>query len=363
VSKATALVLEGPGNLDRYQLALPEIADDDALLRVEACGLCGTDHELYSGHLEWPVYGFIPGHETVGVIEEIGPTAAERWGVTRGDRVAVEIFLSCRSCGRCHSGDYKHCERHGPGEMYGFLPVGRAPGLWGGYATHHYLAPDSMILPIPAGLDPVVATFFNPLGAGVKWVTQVGALQPGEVVAILGPGVRGIAGVIAAKHGGAGFVMVTGYGARDAARLEVALELGADLVVDTAVSDPVEALRAATGRGADLVVDVTANAPSAFIQCLDLATQGGRIVVAGMRGPGEVRGFAPDLILTKELRIQGTMGIDISAYRPALELLVQHADEIARLPRQTAGFDAVGDLLAVMAGSGSAPPLHAVLVP
>ena len=363
MTHATALVLEGPGRLSRREFALPEIADDDALLRVEACGLCGTDHELYSGRLEWPEYGFVPGHETVGVIEEIGRTASERWGVARGDRVAVEIFQSCRSCGRCRAGDYKHCERHGPGEMYGFLPVDRAPGIWGGYATHHYLAPDSMVLPIPAGLDPVVATFFNPLGAGVKWVTQVGALQPGEVVAILGPGVRGIASVIAAKHMGAAFVMVTGYGSRDAARLEVASRLGADLVVDTSVADPVEALRAAIGRGADLVVDVTANAPSAFAQCLDLADSGGRVVVAGVRGPGEVKGFVPDLILTKELQIKGTMGMDIAAYRPALELLVAHAEEIAGLPRQTAGFGAAADLLDVMAGSGSAPPLHAVLVP
>ena len=138
------------------------------MLRIEACGLCGTDHEQYSGALP-AGDAVIPGHEAVGIIEEIGPAASERWQVAAGDRVAVEVFQSCRSCPACGSGEYRRCVSHGIGDMYGFIPVAKPPALWGGYATHQYLGPDSMVLPIPPELDPVLATMFNPLGAGIRW--------------------------------------------------------------------------------------------------------------------------------------------------------------------------------------------------
>jgi alcohol dehydrogenase len=98
--RATALVLEAPRLLVRHELPIPDVGIDDAVLRVEACGLCGTDHELFTGALPWPA-GFIPGHETVGTIEAIGAGAARRWGVQAGDRVAVASRPACRSCPRC----------------------------------------------------------------------------------------------------------------------------------------------------------------------------------------------------------------------------------------------------------------------
>ena len=94
---ATALVLSAPERLEARTVPLPEIGDDDGLLRIEACGLCGTDHEQFTGAIPFS-NPFVPGHEAVGVIEEIGPDAAQRWGVQAGDRVAVEVFLSCRRC-------------------------------------------------------------------------------------------------------------------------------------------------------------------------------------------------------------------------------------------------------------------------
>src|SRR5438270_1928588 len=165
---ARAMVLEEPRKLVGRELSLPGVGDDDGLLRVEACGLCGTDHEQYTGALP-AGFAFVPGHEVVGVLEKVGPVAAERWGVAAGDRVAVEVFLSCRACDACRAGEYRRCRSHGLGDMYGFVPVERPPGLWGGYATYQYLAPDTMLHRVPPGLDPVVATLFNPLGAGVRW--------------------------------------------------------------------------------------------------------------------------------------------------------------------------------------------------
>jgi len=96
---ARALVLEEPRRLRSRELPVPETSDDDGVLRVEACGLCGTDHEQYSGVLRGG-FAFVPGHEVVGVVEALGAAAAARWDVAVGDRVAVEVFQSCGACAR-----------------------------------------------------------------------------------------------------------------------------------------------------------------------------------------------------------------------------------------------------------------------
>jgi alcohol dehydrogenase len=359
-----ALVLEQPRVLVERELTRPEIGDDDALLRVEACGLCGTDHEEYSGQL-FPGYAFVPGHESVGVVDVIGERASQRWNVREGDRVAVEVFLSCGECAACRAGTYRRCERHGMRDMYGFVPVDRAPGLWGGYAQYQYLAPDSLLLPVPPELDPVTATLFNPLGAGIRWGVTLPETEAGDVVAVLGPGVRGLSVAAAVREAGAAFVMITGAGARDAGRLALAREFGADLAVDVTTTDPVHALRDATGGLADVVVDVTAKAPAAFAQAVALARAGGTVVVAGTRGTNDTPGFAPDHVVYKELRILGALGVDAPAYRAALELLATGRYPFARLPRRAVGLDGVDALLRVMAGEDESrePPVHGVVVP
>jgi alcohol dehydrogenase len=359
---ARAAVLEAPRHLAPRVFALPDLGDDDGLLRVEACGLCGTDHEQFTGALP-AGFAFVPGHEAVGVIEQVGPAAAERWGVNAGDRVAVEVFLSCRTCPPCERGEYRRCERHGLADMYGMQPVEKAPGLWGGYGQYQYLAPDSMLLPVPEGLDPVLATVFNPLGAGVRWGAVIPGTGPGDVVAVLGPGIRGLSACVAAREAGAAFVMVTGHGEHDAPRLAAARDFGADLAVDVATTDPATALREATGGQADIVVDVTAKAPSALAQAVALARPGGTIVIAGTRGSTETPGFMPDLIVYKELRILGALGVDAPAYRTALSILASGRWPFAELSREVASLDTVADLLRTMAGEGDVPPVHGVLVP
>jgi alcohol dehydrogenase len=356
------LVLEKPRTLIARELPLPEHGDDDAVLRVEACGLCGTDHEQYTGHLSGG-FAFVPGHETVGVLESIGDLAAQRWGVAVGDRVAVEVFQSCRACDACRAGAYQRCERHGLADMYGYIPVDKPPGLWGGYAESQYLGPDTIVHRITGVLDPVAATLFNPVGAGVRWAVTVPGTSVGDVVAVLGPGVRGLSAAAAAKDAGAGFVMVTGHGRRDAERLAIAADFGADLAVDVADTDPVRALRDATGGLADVVVDVTAKAPEAFAQAVALARAGGTVVVAGTRG-GPVREFQPDHVVFKELRIVGALGVDSAAYRAALDLLTSGRYPFADLPRRVAALDDAEELIRSLAGeSDSPPPVHGVIAP
>jgi alcohol dehydrogenase len=308
MATAEALVLEAPRRLERRTFELPEVGDDAGILRVEACGLCGTD---------------------------------------------------------CLAGEYRRCERHGVRHFYGFISSDEAPGLWGGYATHLYLHPDALVLPVPAGLDPAVATAFNPLGAGIRWGVTVPDLQPGEVVAVLGPGIRGLSVAAAAKAAGASFVLMTGLGPRDAPRLQQAAAFGVDLAVDVSTTDPVRALRQAGVRGADVVVDVTAKAPAAFAQAVKLAATGGRVVLAGTRGAGSgAPGFEPDHVVYKELTIHGALGVDYPAYDEALRLLGSGRFPFADLPRERAGLDQLPELLARLAGEAPGEvPVHGVVTP
>ena len=358
-------MLTGPRTFEHRQFTIPPTAPGGALLRVEACGLCGTDHEQYTGHLP-SSFAFIPGHEIIGTIAEVGPEGAERWGVAVGDRVAVEVFQSCRNCESCRQGLYRRCERNGIATMYGFVDVAQESGLWGGYATHLQLGPDALLLPVPDELDPVMATLFNPLGAGIRWGVTLPETGPGDVVAVLGPGIRGICAAAAAKAAGAEHVLVTGYGEADRERLELATRFGADSVVDVATEDPVRVLEAAAGRRADVIVDVTAKAPDAFAQGVRLAASGARMVVAGTRGGGGAPGFNPDHVVYKELTIIGSLGVDYPAYEQALELLAAGRFPFEELPRSVVGLGELEELLKAMAGDDDAVvarPVHGVVVP
>jgi alcohol dehydrogenase len=192
----------------------------------------------------------------------------------------------------------------------------------------------------------------------------VAGTKAGDVVAVLGPGVRGLSVLAAVKDAGAGFVMVTGRGPRDAERLAVARRFGADLVVDTAADDAVRALRDATGGSADVVVDVTAKAPEALAQAVALARPGGTVVVAGTRGAPAPPDFLPDHIVFKELTIVGALGVDSDAYRTALAMLAADRYPFAELPRRLAGLDGAEDLIRSLAGEDDVPPpVHGVVVP
>jgi D-arabinose 1-dehydrogenase-like Zn-dependent alcohol dehydrogenase len=144
MAKVRAAVQVDDRRIEIEEFELPKIGPDAGLLRVEACGMCGSDVEQYDGAfgqlgLRYPV---IPGHEPVGYIEEVGAEAAGHWGVKRGDRVAVEPVLGCGYCRACLTGAYRRCRTGRPGSAiasYAFIPTSVAPGLWGGYAEYMYL--------------------------------------------------------------------------------------------------------------------------------------------------------------------------------------------------------------------------------
>ncbi len=362
MTTATALVLEAPGQLVTYEIDIPRLRAGEAVLRVEACGLCGTDHEMFTGAMS-AALPLVPGHEVIGVIETATPEFLTARGLAGGERIALEVFQRCGSCEPCRSGAYPLCRRHGLSDSYGNNPLSAGSGLWGGYASHLVLTADSLIHRVPAGMDPVVATLFNPLGAGIRWGVTLPGVREGDVVAVLGPGLRGLSAVVAAAAAKAGFILLTGAGGRDAERLELGRTLGATEAVDVTRTDAKSLLKQRCGGLADVVVDVTAAAPAAFLQALDLVRPGGTVVVAGTRGQHVLHEFNPDRIVFKELRLIGARGVDGPAYQTALDLLSAD-DRLAAIPRRTAGLDpaAVSGLLEDLA-HGAEPPLHAVMVP
>jgi alcohol dehydrogenase len=218
-----------------------------------------------------------------------------------------------------------------------------------------------MVLRVPDQLDPVLSTLFNPLGAGIRWAATIPDTRPGDVVAVLGPGIRGLCSLVAAREAGAGYVMVTGCGRRDRSRLALARQFGADLVVDVDSEDPAAALAREAGRGADVVVDVTAKAPAAVGQALRTARPEGTIVLAGTRGQ-KVSDLDVDLLVYKELRVVGALGVDVSSYRAALGLLAAGRHPFADIDRRTAGFGGLAEMLEDMS-TGTFAPLHGVFVP
>ncbi|WP_420637690.1 zinc-dependent alcohol dehydrogenase [Candidatus Poriferisocius sp.] len=360
MTTASALVLVGAGRLEAREIPVPDPAPGEAVLAVEACGLCGTDHELYSGVLATRL-PLVPGHEIVGTIGEATPQFLEARGLAQGDRVAVEVFQRCVRCEACSAGNYPLCRYHGLGDSYGNRPLEEGSGLWGGYATHLVLTPDSMVHRVPDHLDPLTATLFNPYGAGIRWGVTLGGIGPGTTVAVLGPGLRGLGVVAAAVGARAGYVMLTGAGPADADRLATGKAFGAHRTVDVHAEDPRRMLKQDTGGLADVVVDVTANAPEAFVQAIDLARPGGTIVVAGTRGHHTLQGWNPDRLVGKELRVLGALGVDGAAYRAALDFLGDNP-VLGQVSRRVVGLDPdeVGGLLHQMA-HGPDRPLHGVV--
>ena len=137
-----AMVQTSPRKLEPRELRIPEIGDDDALLRVEA----------------------------------IGDKAARRWGIDVGDRIAVETMLGCGSCPRCLTGRYHWCRTR---RIYSYIPLSEAPGLWGAYAEYMDVAPNSVVHKVDPSLPPEIAVMFNPLGAGFRWAVEVPQTKPG----------------------------------------------------------------------------------------------------------------------------------------------------------------------------------------
>jgi threonine dehydrogenase-like Zn-dependent dehydrogenase len=358
-----AVVQTGTRQYEVQEFPRPETGPDDGLLRVEASGICGSDVEMYKGALGGSRRGapFIPGHEPLGIIEEVGERAAERWGVKPGDRIALEILRPCRNCDHCLTGRYMSCpNRDG---AYGVTPTSREPALWGGHAEYLYLHPRSIVHKVRNDVPADVAVMFNPLGAGVRWACHLGGVELGSTVLVLGPGQRGLAAVIAAKTAGAANVIVTGL-SKDRAKLELAREFGADHTVNVDEEDTVEKVRDLTGgQGVDVALDLTPMATQPIHDAIEAVRHSGRVVLAGLKGQRPVE-MVTDRIINKGLTVVGAYSVDARAYGEAIRIIESGRFPLEKMHTHTFGLDDAGHAVELLAGEvEGADAVHVVIRP
>ena len=360
---ALAAVLTQPRRFELREFPIPEIGDDDGILRVEACGLCGTDYEQWRGHLQnWgggmPI---IPGHEVIGWIEAIGREAGRRWKVREGDRVAIEPVVPCGHCSQCLTGAYTRCESDMGYGLY--CNIARAPSLWGGYASHVYLHPRSVVHRLPSNVPTHLMTLVNPLSNSIRWVHECGGVGIGSTVGILGPGQRGLLAVVAAKEAGAARIIVTGTAA-DEERLKIARKLGASATIDVTQEDPIERVRDLTGgQLADVVLDVSAGAVEPITQAVEMVRRGGRIVLAGLKGDKPAKGLLTDRIVFRELQIIGVLSAGWTSTEQAIDLVQRRADRLSVLCTHAFGLDQVDAAVRSLGreGANAAEAIHVTL--
>ncbi len=256
----------------------PEVsAADEALIRVEASGICGSDLHIYHGRV--PVeQGFTIGHEYVGTVLEAGD-AVDRVAV--GDRVLGCFHTACATCVACLRGDYHRCEQ---GQTFGH---GSKLGDLQGAQAELLLVPRANLTlrRVPEGMSDEAALFAGDvMGTGYHAVAHAG-MRSGDTVAVLGLGPVGLCAVQAAFAGGAVKVFaVDSVGAR----LEMAASFGATPIHLTE-EEPKKAVRAATdGRGVDVVVDAVGD-PAPLAMAISLCRDAGTVSgIGAYAGKGEV---------------------------------------------------------------------------
>lgn len=305
---------------------VPAVGPKEALMKVEACGMCGSDLEQYRGTFvanKITRYPFIPGHEPIGRIVEIGAEAARTWKVKVGDRVALEPNLSCGRCHLCLGGHYTNCRSLMPAgapPAYGFTPADVGHGFWGGYSEYMHLHERTLLYKLPESMPIALASLYQPLAAGISWAVQVPQTQMGDTVLILGHGQRGLGAVVAARRAGASQIIITGT-SRSRAKLEVARALGAHHTIESDIENVAQRVMEITGgRGADVVLDVVPVSTQPIVDAVEVARVGATIVLSGIKGPTGVS-LNVDRIIYKELQIKGVYSQGNKAYREALRIL------------------------------------------
>lgn len=298
----------------------PRPGPGEALVRVKACGLCGTDLKLVAGGFagRWPPsLPFIIGHEWSGEVAALG-TGLEDAELAVGDRVVAENHAGCGLCPMCRSGRYNLCEQvKKPGfKLYGHT----APGALAEYAVR----PAKVLHRLPDGILDLQAALVNQGALTVHALRRVGML-PGSTVAVFGPGLLGLLTTAVARASGATSIIVVGRGPR----LELAREMGCDEVVDYESADPAEAVRELTGgRGADYAFDCTGN-PAVIPQAIDSVRRGGRVAVLGLAG-SKLASVSPDRLVLDEIDLMGIRSSP-NAYPAMVQLLASGAVDLAPL--------------------------------
>ncbi|RUX73053.1 iditol 2-dehydrogenase [Mesorhizobium sp. M7A.F.Ca.US.006.04.2.1] len=313
VKTMKAVRLEAVGDITLRDVDMPDIGADELLVRIEACGVCGTDRHLFHG--EFPCTPPVtPGHEFSGIVEAIGTSVS---GFAIGDRVTGDPNIACGRCAHCHAGQVNLCTN--------LCAIGIHRD--GGFAD--YLAlPQKQAFVLPAGLNPLHGAFCEPLGCCLHGVDLAG-IKPGSSVVVLGGGVIGLLTVQLARLAGATTIILS---TRQASRRALAEDLGATATIDPTATDVIDAIAGPAGLapgGVDVVFEC-AGVRETVEQSMRLARAGGTVVTVGVTPQGMKAEFEPFDLLFRELKVLGSF-LNPYTHRRAAELIASGAVEIDRL--------------------------------
>ena len=329
-----AVTFQAPGEVRVEERPEPELlAADDAVVRVEATGVCGSDLHIYHGRVQIEP-GFTLGHEFVGTVVAAGDAVTE---VSEGDRVLGCFCTACGNCFFCRRGDYHKCDE---GRVFGH---GKTLGSLQGSQAEQVLVPRANLTlrRVPEGMSDDAALFAGDvMGTGYHAVEH-GGLKPGDAAAVLGLGPVGLCAVQAARAAGASRVVAIDT-VED--RLEMAESFGAQPVHLTE-DDPRQAVKAATeGRGVDVAIDAVGH-PDALDLAARLTRKAGTVTAIGVYAE----------------RIEVHMGV---VWIKALTLRTGHANVIAHVDRvlamMAAGVLDPGPLVTHHMGLADAAEAYAV---
>jgi (R,R)-butanediol dehydrogenase/meso-butanediol dehydrogenase/diacetyl reductase len=314
--------------LEVVELPDPVAGTGELVVRVKACGICGSDlHAATSAKAKLPA-GTIMGHELAGVVDQIG---ADVTGFEVGDPVVVMSYLACGECASCRAGIGVRCEAMA---LVGF---GEAPG---GYAEMIKTRPGS-VFKIPKAMSFRAAATVEPLVVGLHGLRRA-RFQAGETCVIMGAGSIGLMTLLWARFAGARAIVVSEL-LLD--RREVALKLGADAAVDPRMRSPTAAMTRLTGAGPDVIFECIGEAGT-MAQAISHAPRGGRVTILGVAMEDD--GFPPGLAMSKELDVNFSLGLApgevettiavLASGRISTEPMITHTVSLDDLPR---AFDAL----------------------
>jgi alcohol dehydrogenase len=268
-----ALVYEAPGKKSWKEVPDPVIGDDgDAIVRVDATTICGTDLHILKGDVPETTPGRILGHEAVGTVVEVGSGVKAR---QVGDRVLVSCISACGRCRFCREGRYGQC-LGGGGWILGHLIDGTQAELV------RVPFADTSTYPVPHGAsDEEILMLADILPTSYEVGVLNGRVQPGDTVAIVGAGPIGLSAILGARLFSPSHIIAIDLAD---ARLEAAKRFGADVTVNNGREDALAVVRSLTdGLGADVAIEAV-GVPQSFELCTELVRPGGRVANIGVHG-------------------------------------------------------------------------------
>jgi L-gulonate 5-dehydrogenase len=311
-----AAVAYAPRDLRLEDVPEPEPGPTDVLLAVRAVGICGSDVHLFRGEHPYRVFPMIYGHEFAATVRAVG---AEVTGLDVSTFVVVEPLVACGTCYPCRVGRHNCCTK------LQVIGVHRNGGL-----AQSVVVPARRVHPVPADLEPHIATLCEPFSIGMQAVAR-GAIDSVDRVVVLGAGPIGLTVLAIAKQRGAAVAVVDLLHNR----LELAQALGADVLIDGARDDVLHTvLRWTDGDGASVVVEATGNI-RAMESAVDLVAAAGRIVLVGVTTKPVTW---PGVEFTrKELTILGSRN-NADRFGDAVQFVTEHRHVVAAMITQRFAF-------------------------